>query len=321
MKVVLVVSIALGLASACWAESSDTAVDKLLQENSTADSELAPKNKTKVIADPEEAQIDSSVDKYLENQDGHKLYRDEPEQKNGKKDMTAALRTPAIKETALAFGAQAGLHWRYAQINELIESKWRGRLDQASFRPFILDGRILMPSILIMKDDENYLSDTKLVESNISFKVAEEAKIVSVAPTYRNYLIRYFEPPKPVNSILKPGTDAENKIWRKALKDGFITGVRMADEIFNDGLLKMERDIRGRVNYSKMISLKMISPAALKVTERGVTFNGRTMNVGETIYEITDNASYKSMDEWRTAWLNSKSPSQDELTKGEHPHE
>jgi hypothetical protein len=51
-----------------------------------------------------------------------------------------------------------------------------------------------------------------------------------------------------------------------------------------------------------MVSLGMINPAALKITEGSVTFNGRTMNVGETILQISDDANFKNLDNWKSAW-------------------
>ena len=308
MKRLLALAIASVISAAQADEGTESAIDSLIEEHKIERAldvnAGAPADKTKPAKKPNK-EIDEHVNDYLGNDGEHKLYREDTVSKKGEDGVRASMRAPTIKETGLAFGAQAGLHWRYEQINKLIDTKYRGRLDQVSFRPFILEGRILMPSILVVKNDENYLSDTKLVESNISFKVDEEARIVSVPPTYRNYLVRNFDPPRPVNPILKPTTEIEEKLWRSALKEGFEKGVEMADDIFNDGLLKMEQDLRGRVNYRKMMQLGMVSPAALRVTERGVTFNDRTMNVGETIFEITKNANYTSMDEWRSAWIDS----------------
>lgn len=243
------------------------------------------------------------VDKYLKNAEGHKLYRDDElgNEKNNR-GIEQALRKNAIADTARAFGSQAGLHWRYNEINEIVE-RYSGRLDAVNFRPFITDGMILMPSVLVSKDSEDYLSNKKMVKTNIQFIVDEEARIVSVAPTYRNYLIREFAAPKPVNPVLRPKNSFEEDIWREALIEGWEIGVDEAFAIFKDGLLRFERDYQGRINYRKMVQLNMISPAALKVTQNGVTFNGRQMNVGETIYSIVDEANYRTMDEWRSAWL------------------
>lgn len=242
------------------------------------------------------------VNKYLADEDGYQLYRDDIVPGGKKDQFENSLRKDGIVDTARAFGSQAGLYWRYKEINSIIE-RYQGRLDGVNFRPFMTDGMILTPSILIANNDENFISDKKMIKTNISFIVDQEARIVSVPPTYRDYIVREFDAPLPVNPLLKPKNDYEYKLWRKALEEGYELGVETAFDIFKDGLLQLERDIQGRINYRKMVQLEMISPAALKISKMGVTFNGRTMNAGEAIYEITQDTQYKSMDEWRSAWL------------------
>lgn len=299
MKLALVVALLSGT-NAIAASNSD--IDMALAGYGQA--ENLPKSET--TKDSKSA-IDVEVDKYLDNEGDNKLYREDVKVGKGDKKANAALmRAPSIKSTGLAFGAQAGLHWRYKQLNELIETKYRGKLDQINFRPFIVDGKILTPSIRVMKDTEDYQSPQRVVETKVSFIVEEEARIVSIPPTYRNYLIRYYDKPKPIHSELQPATTDEEFLMKKSVREGFEIGIKTANQIFLDGLLKMERDIEGRVNYRKMVQLKMISPAALKITERNVTFNGRTMNVGERITEITSNSQFKTMDEWQSVWINAE---------------
>lgn len=240
---------------------------------------------------------------YLANKKNGQVYRNEGTEASNPKKAQDALRQSTIESTATSFAAQAGLKWRYDRINEIIKKKYQGRLDEVNFRPFVTNQNVLTPSILIVKDEENYVNDQKMVKTNISFVVADEARIVSNPPTYRDYLIRYYDEPKKIHPILRPQNDEEQAAWQRGIMKGWMIGVRQANEIFNDGLLRMERDIEGRVNYRKMVKLHMISPAALKVTKRGVTFNDRTMNVGETVYEIPNVANFTNLDEWRSAWL------------------
>lgn len=267
--------------------------------------------------DPEvnvEKKVNSKVDlkdlpkemqDYMAQKDDGSLYRKDATGKSDKDPKKAqdTLRENTIESTAVGFAAQAGLKWRYENINKIIKSKYEGRLDEVNFRPFVTDKNILTPSILITKDEENFESPQKLIKSNINFVVADEARIVSVPPTYRDYLIRNFTEPKKIHPALKPRDEMEMEAWKKGILKGWMIGVKQANDIFADGLLRLERDIQGRVNYRKMVSLKMISPAALKVTKRGVTFNDRTMNVGETVYEITNVANFTNLEDWRSAWL------------------
>lgn len=295
IKAILLVAVLCGNESfaADASESSSVVLYELSQEVKGDKAKTNPKSKKE---DPEQ------VDKYLKDDEGYQLYREDIGPSAKKNQFENSLRKVGIVDTARAFGSQAGLHWRYKEINEIID-RYAGRLDSVNFRPFMTDGMILTPSILISKNDENFINDKKMIKTNISFIVDQEARIVSVPPTFRDYIVREFEQPRPVNPLLKPKNEAEQKLWRSALQEGWEIGVEAAFDIFKDGLLQLERDIQGRINYRKMVQLEMISPAALKVSKMGVTFNGRTMNAGETIYEISQDAQYKSMDEWRSAWL------------------
>lgn len=212
------------------------------------------------------------------------------------------LRSDAIFNAARAYAAQAALAWRYDQINELILDKWAGALDKAaSFRPFIEQEFILIPSVHESTSDEQ-LKDGVLTRLAASFIVDEEAVIVTAAPTFRDYLVREFNAPEELHTALLPANDVEQILWDKGSKEGWEIGISQAEEIFNDGFNEMEMDIIGRVTYLKLKSLNMISDASLKMTSAGVTFNGRAMNVGEEIFSIDDIARYRTMSDWRTAW-------------------
>ena len=62
------------------------------------------------------------------------------------------------------------------------------------------------------------------------------------------------------------------------------------------------RDYRNRKNFTNLVALNMMSPPTLDTSESKITFNGRTMNVGEVVYRIGEDANYKSLEGWTTAW-------------------
>lgn len=290
--------------------------DKLLHQKKVSDDQILldqlsrdvntsiPSAKTNKAA--KDGQMPKEVEAYLHQSNTSSVYRSESGMgaKDPKKAMDA-MRITTIETTALSFGAQAGLKWRYDQINALLKDKWQGKLDTVSFRPFMTKENILMPSILITKKEENFVSPTKLVTSSISFVIADEARIVSVPPTFRDYLIKYYPEPTKLHPALQPKTNEEQESWKKGLLRGWDLGVRQANDIFKDGLLRFERDLSGRVNYLNMLRLHMVEEPTLKVNTKAVTFNGRTMNVGETVMEISDPTNYTNMEEWRSAWLKS----------------
>lgn len=212
-----------------------------------------------------------------------------------------SLHMDTLRRTALQYGTQMGLYWRTEKINEDILKKYEGGLDTVSFRPFIEHGRVLAPSIIQSKAVEAY-DDNVLTTVNVSFTIDEEAQIVSVVPTFRDYLVNTYPAPEPVHEALMPTSALEERVWNENVNRGFDLGIQQANDIFLDSLQEFEMDVQGRITYLKMRALDMISPSSLEVTHNGVTFNGRTMNVGEVIYTLTDPAMYTRMQDWRTAW-------------------
>lgn len=212
------------------------------------------------------------------------------------------LRSDSILNSARSYAAQMALHWRYEKINEMLQGRYEGALDQAaSFRPFVQDDMVLIPSVMESRDTEK-LEGKTLVRMRASFHINEEAVLVTAVPTFRDYLMRHYPKPRELHSALLPKNDTERALWDKGSAEGWSLGVEQANQIFADGFAEMEQDIIGRINFLKLRDLNMIGNADFKVTEAGITYNGRQMNVGEVVYTITDDAQYKAMQGWRTAW-------------------
>ena len=212
-----------------------------------------------------------------------------------------SLRVDNIFKEARSYATKMGLYWQTKKINEMVSTRYGDLLSQINFTPFLEQGMILVPSIT-MTDESESLSDGTLTRVNVSFRVDEEAEIVSVPPTYRDALIYNNVMPEKLHSALNPKNNEEMALWNKGVRAGWSIGVTQAELAFSDRLAEFERDVIGRTTYLKMKSLGMIAPVTLDVKTHGLTFNGRTMNVGEVVYRITDPASYQSIDKWRTAW-------------------
>lgn len=213
----------------------------------------------------------------------------------------AGERTKAIHEAAIAYGAQLGLKTRTDEIQRKLK-KYESRLDHAvNFNPFIYQDVILSPAIAIMQNTEDGDSQ-RLTRTSVTYVITEEAKIVGAPPTFRDFLVRVEPAPKELHAVLKPRNQSEARAWEDGVRFGWQLGVDQANAVFRDGLHRMLMALDGRVNYRKLVANGMVAEAALKVTEYGVTFNGRAMNVGEEILEIQRPASYLPHDQWRSTW-------------------
>lgn len=213
------------------------------------------------------------------------------------------LRFRAIRQEGLRVGAQTGLAHRYGMVMEYLGGVENKINVIFSFNGFVKDGRLLVPAVVEVPNQ--FVGDTETGEVRVirnAYTIEEEARIVSVVPTWRDYLWQEYAYPENPHRSLLPRTDAEAQAWQEAVTEGWRAGVHQADTIYSDRLAMLTKAVEGRNLYKTLESKQMISPAALQVVSNRVTFNGRTMNVGEIIYTINNPSNYTSSDTWRPVW-------------------
>lgn len=225
----------------------------------------------------------------------------EEDKERAAQGKVTGLRLGSIRQEALRQGTLTALHWRYDQIESRLETM-AGTLDTVfNFRPFIEEGRVLSPAVAKTESIQSQ-SGEGVTEAAVSFTITEEARLITVAPTYRDYLFHHFEEPDSPHPVLLPKDKKEEVIWHEGVTQGWALGIEQANEIFEDSVYRLQSSIAGRITYRSLVATGYIKPAALEVTEMGVTYNGRTMNVGESFYEIKTDAQYQPVTEWRGVW-------------------
>lgn len=218
-------------------------------------------------------------------------------------DVAGGIRIRAIRQEGLRVGAQTGLAARYTMIMEYMDSVEPKMNVAFSFNGFVRDGRLLVPAIIEVNDRLSYDAETgQATEVKKAYTVIEEARVVTSVPTWRDYLFQVYAMPEPPHESILPRNDEEVEVWKKALNEGWVTGLYQADQIYQDRINDLTRAVEGRYLYRTLEAKKMISPAALQVVANRVTFNGRTMNIGETIYSIGNAAAYQQSSGWSPVW-------------------
>lgn len=213
------------------------------------------------------------------------------------------LRYKAIRQEGLRIGALAGLAKRYGMIMQYLDATETKLNVTFSFNGFVRDGRLLIPAVIETPNQFIRNSETgQVTEVRQQITVGEEARIVSVVPTWRDYLYQEYSMPERPHSSLLPRTEPEIKAWEDALSTGWKAGVSQADEIYKDRLAQLTMAVEGRHLYMTLEQKHLMSPAALKVVSNTVTFNGRSMNVGEVIYSIANDTNFTPSASWRPVW-------------------
>lgn len=209
------------------------------------------------------------------------------------------LRAKAIRNAVTEWAVQASVyHWMRAEHRTLLER--RVQLDQMfDFRALLIDGRIT-PPIIVQAHDTFRLLRPDLATSTITeYRIASVAKIVTRAPSWRDYLLAPIPKPRPLATILRPKSIAERTIWRDAEHKGWRLGIRQAKALLNADFARLRRAYTGMVLAKILIRQKVLSAPILARSDQGVRIQGNTLAVGAVILRITHHSDYNRSTEWK----------------------
>lgn len=198
----------------------------------------------------------------------------------------SALRVQSLQDAAMSLGAQSGLAWRAAQINQILQDKSK-LLDQAfNFNGLMLGAHVL-PPVLVTTDKSIKIDSVDTIRlSDQTYKILAQAKFVSVPPTWRDYLLMNYDfPPYPAENML-PTNALEQQMWRDAVAIGWQQGIQQADNIFSDDLARLTRDIKGMALYRKLLNQGMVSQPFVAKSSLGITGSGEEMTINDQVMRI-----------------------------------
>lgn len=224
-----------------------------------------------------------------------------------------SLRAEAIKSVALQLGTSAGLAAEFKKYEKMIESK-SAELDKTyDFEKLKISPGVLPPVISQGFGNYQQKSDKVFHVSGKTFKIEEDAKVVSVFPTWRDYLKLNFKPADLPSNNFMPKTKAEKKLWDSEVKKGWEIGARQAAEVWNNSFAKLQRDYEGMILYKQLLADKAALPVVVATAKLGVTGNSREMSVDHMVVEITQDAELNpNQNRWRN-----KNPATFKSVKGE----
>lgn len=198
------------------------------------------------------------------------------------------LRLSALREDALTYGVRSGLARRAYEIRQLLVRD-APELDRIfDFNSLLMDKDVLPPVLtevqqLVQPEGTNVLRIT-----DRTYEIVRQARFVTVAPTWRNYLISTitysYTPP---DADLRPRTSAEQTIWTTAVRKGWDSGVLQADQIFGETLARLKRDFGGMVLYRTLLAQGMVSKPFVAEARYGITGDGTHVNINERMLRIT----------------------------------
>lgn len=206
----------------------------------------------------------------------------------------ADLRWTAQRTEALRVGVGGG----YAHRARVIRKKWSAiarELDRLwNFAPLLISGRLL-PPVVVAVEDAAALGDDALRETGAVYRVASPSRLVSRAPTWRDYLRLPAPDDRAADPVLLPRTDDERTLWAGRVAEGWRTGERQAEMEAKVAVARLRRDYLGILTARQMVARGLLTPPWLAVSRRGVVADGDgEMRVDDAVWRVTRPESFES---------------------------
>jgi defect-in-organelle-trafficking protein DotC len=215
------------------------------------------------------------------------------------------IRSDAIREAALSYGARGGLASRTFEIQRRL-AEYDASLSKAfNFERLLVaapSGLLIEPPVISEAQRAvlvNAGGQAAAVADRI-YRINRVARIVTAARDWRLYLERDWGRVDPPAGILLPKNDEEKAAWEAYVKQGWEQGLKQAEETFESDVDRMTNDYIGMVRYRELLAQGMISPPYALADDRGVTGGGSEMRIGDRGVTITGQSSLISKS---SAWM------------------
>jgi len=221
---------------------------------------------------------------------------------DAREQAASKIRTDAIKEAALSFGARGGLARRTYEIRQQLDGQ-SSNLDKTyNFSALLISapsGLLIEPPVVTESQRNVIVSGDgqEAAVSDLMLKIGREARIVTAPREWRTYLERDWGKVSPPPDVLLPRNEQERMVWAKWVAQGWEAGYKQGDEIFQADLDRLVRDYTGMVRYRWLLSQNMISAPFALQEDRGITGGGNEMRIGDRALSITGQSQLQARPE------------------------
>lgn len=216
-----------------------------------------------------------------------------------KKKPSENLRIKTLKEAAETLAFQAGVKWRYDQVIRAVETRTFDLDRIFNFSLLLIDGRVLPPVIQWANKSTTVESNEYATSVEAQYQIIASARIVSTAPSWRDYLCFSFDALNTVAPEVLPSTSEEKAVWKQAATKGWEAGVLHADEIFAINMNKLVLEYRGILRFKMLSERGIVSVPVLAEGNLGVQVGDNVLSVNQQTFRITVPAAFRAAEQWR----------------------
>ncbi|MCF6777453.1 type IV secretion system DotC family protein [Thiotrichales bacterium 19X7-9] len=199
------------------------------------------------------------------------------------------IRMKAIQQAALELGTQAALAWSAKVIDKRLESMAQTLNQMYNFNSLMLKNHVMPPVIVQSNNLVNMgPNGDKIRLGGKSYRIVKQARLVSVAPTWRDYLWMSYKTPELPNRVLMPENNNEKKVWDETIQKAWYMGIQQAEAIYKIKVNEITRDYKGMLLYRNLLAKRMVNPPYVEKSLKGITGNGNQMVIDDQSWTLTD---------------------------------
>jgi defect-in-organelle-trafficking protein DotC len=213
-------------------------------------------------------------------------------------ETASLMRIKAISIDAYSWGIQEGVYYRTGVIQGLLE-KYSSIIHKLiSLGKFVVDGKMLMPTVIETERIYVKNSDVSSTEINMAYTLDKMPKIVSQVPTHLTRSVSI--PEKPLGHALPKNKD-EQIAWDAEFRRGWSSGISQADAIYNNDISRMHSDIAGLYRYRYLLAQNIVLLPVISNVKTGVVVldSGKTIYLNNVEHNIEMNSIYNDVNDWK----------------------
>ena len=213
------------------------------------------------------------------------------------KDRVKTLRARMLTEAAGTVAFQKGVRRTYADLLAACHKRALALDRIFGFQALLLQGRVL-PPVLRWIDAATTLESPDTARSvEAAYRIEQPARLVSRAPSWRDYLEQEFEAFEPGKELL-PRTSEEVALWQEGVRRGWAEGCEQGRQLFALNLARLVADFRGMLRFNELAQQGMISLPGLSKGKLGIRVGNRSLHMNETVFRITVPAAFLPPEAW-----------------------
>lgn len=218
------------------------------------------------------------------------------------------IKLSAMKDAALAIGAQHGFAHRMDQLKQQVYAKadyLDSLYDFGSLMRLTNDSAAeayLLPPVI--QQAENVIAadiDQRRIRiSNEYYVITEPARLVTRPPNWREFLV--YDTPVSLqmpDKVLLPENGREKQYWANWVEQGWTAGVGQAEMEMMSRVRKLAGTYTGMTRYARMNLERRVEAPTVANMSQQVTGNTEEMRIGDQVLElVTDAKMNTNADDW-----------------------